>query len=50
MQSELKKYKRICWTLVVAVILLLISLITVSIWADKLDSDRRVLMQMIQML
>ena len=45
-----RKLKAAVYVLSAAVIALIISLVSVAIRADKLDQDRRVLMQMIQIL
>lgn len=48
--EDVRKLKATVYILSVAVITLVISLVSVAIRADKLDRDRRVLMQMIQIL
>ena len=48
--EDVRKLKAAVYVLSAAVIALIISLASVAIRADKLDQDRRVLMQMIQIL
>ena len=48
--EDVRKLKAAVYALSVAVIALIISLVSVANRADKLDQDRRVLMQMIQIL
>ena len=48
--EDVRKLKAAVYVLSVAVVVLIISLVSVAIRADKLDQDRRGLMQMIQIL
>ena len=48
--EDVRKLKAAVYVLSAAVIVLIISLVSVAIRVDKLDQDRRVLMQMIQIL
>ena len=48
--EDVRKLKAAVYALSVAVVTLVISLVSIAIRADKLDKDRRVLMQMIHIL
>ena len=48
--EDVRKLKAAVYVLSAAVIALIISLVSVAIRADKLDQDRRILMQVIQIL
>jgi hypothetical protein len=48
--EDVRKLKATVYILSVAVITLVISLVSVAIRADRLDAEKRVLMQMIQIL
>ena len=48
--EDVRRLKAAVFFLSAAVVALIISLASVAIRADKLDQDRRVLMQMIQIL
>ena len=48
--EDVRKLKAAVYVLSVAVVALIISLVSVAIRADKLDTEKRELMQMIQIL
>ena len=48
--EDVRKLKAAVYALSAAVVALIISLVSVAIRADKLDQDRRVLMEMVQIL